>query len=174
MLMMDSLRTKSLTFPTFAEDDGQVSAGCVNNVATKTGENDHLALILAFLGREVERSATLLRDLAAGISDDFGAICASELPDDVQDRLIAATMALQNEDRLQQRLSDLRLTLSLLEQMLAEGGPAKKADINEIIIQKLKLEEMRNAFAVSMGLIDALPQRSQGTKEPSLGDIDLF
>ncbi len=174
MLMMESLSKRNLTVPTFEEDDGLAPARHVSDTLDNADETDHLASILAFLGREVERSATLLRDLAAGISEDFSAICAAELADDVQDRLIAATMALQNEDRLQQRLGDLRTALFVLEQRLIEGRLADQVSLDRAIIDKLRLEETRSAFASSMGLIDAQQQPSKVTKEPSLGDIDLF
>lgn len=174
MLMMDSLRTRNLTVPTFGEDDCLASAGHASDALAKAGGSDHLASILAFLGGEVERSATLLRDLAAGISEDFGAICAAEVADDVQDRLIAATMALQNEDRLQQRLGDLRTALSVLEQTLVEGRLADQVGLDRAIIDKLRLEETRSAFASSMGLSDAEQHPPKVVKEPSLGDIDLF
>jgi hypothetical protein len=172
--MMESLRTKSLTVSTFDENGSQASTEYAPNVSADATDNDHLATILAFLGREVERSATLLRDLAAGISDDFGVISAAELADDVQERLIAATMALQNEDRLQQRLSDLHTALSILERTLIEGGSTQQTDIDKVIIDKLRLEEMRSAFALSVGLIDAQQQSKKVTNEPTLGDIDLF
>lgn len=174
MLMMESFGTKNLTVQTLGEDDGRASVRGSPDLSPCTNDKDHLASILAFLGREVERSATLLRDLAAGISDDFGAICAADVADDVQDRLVAATMALQNEDRLQQRLSDLQTALSILEQTFAEGKSDQRADIDRAIIDKLRLEEMRNAFASSMGLIDAQAHPVKVTSQPSLGDIDLF
>jgi hypothetical protein len=174
MLMMDSLRTKNLAVPAFGEDDVQVSASYEPRQPEKRGDNKHLALILAFLGREVEQSATLLRDLAEKLSDDFSAICSAETAEEVQDRLVSATMALQNEDRLQQRLSDLGTAIIVLERTLVDGMPASQADIDRAIIDKLRLDETRSAFASSMGLADGQHQPSKVTKEPSIGDIDLF
>ena len=174
MLMIDSLRKKKLTVSTFCNDDVRTSAGFPPDPLKSEGDGDHVAAILAFLSREVEQSATLLHDLAARLSDNFCAISATDSRDDVQGQLIAATMALQNEDRLQQRLSDLRTALSVLERAFVEDSPDDLANINQAIIDKLRLDETRSAFALSMGLRDAALHLSKVTKEPSVGDVDLF
>jgi len=171
--MIESLRTNKLSVSTFCDDDVQTSTGLTSGSLRGGGAGDHLASILAFLSQEVEQSATLLRDLAARLSENFCAINATDLREDVQDQLIAATMALQNEDRLQQRLSDLRNALSVLEQFV-EDDPNDMANIDQAIIDILRLDETRSAFALSMGLKDVALQLSKAKNEPSVGDVDLF
>lgn len=134
----------------------------------------HLALILAFISHEVDQSAKMLRDLAAQLSEEFCAISQEDAASHIQHRLIGATMALQNEDRVQQRLNALRAILSVLERVLAGKSQTAEADLDHAIIDELHLDEIRSAFALSVGLADVFPNASSNSSEPSIGDIDLF
>jgi len=137
-------------------------------------DSSSLKAILAFLNREIDQSARILRDLASHLSDEFCALCEVDIHDSIRQQLIASTIALQNEDRIQQRLGDLRTTLSLLERALHEGNPLPGADLDRVIIDHIKLEEIKTAFAQSVGMADSHPSTSASVKTPSLGDVDLF
>ncbi|MEM7043786.1 MAG: hypothetical protein AAF543_13330 [Pseudomonadota bacterium] len=113
----------------------------------------------------------MLHDLAESLSEELssvGAACGA------QSALSAAVVALQNEDRIQQRLGDSEAVLLLLEQTVATGVPAVGADLDQAIIDCLKLEESRGAYAADRGLSHADTMSPNGVKHPSLGDIDLF
>lgn len=134
----------------------------------------HVGTILAFLRREVDQSSAILRDLAERLSDEFCALSRANDANDVQQRLFASSMALQNEDRVQQRLDDVRMALSILEHALNTGDPAIRADLDRAIIERLCLEETRGAFAVSVGLASPHLQSPGDVRKPSAGDVDLF
>ena len=165
---------ESLLDPRAQEHDlnGSSSGGGLD--VTNHCHRSHLATILAFLNREIDQSATILHELSANLSKEFCAIGEADSQDAVHERMINATMALQNEDRIQQRLRDLQTTLSLLERTLHMHEPGSGADLDRAIIDQLKLEEMRQTFAHSVGMISALPSASGPTRTPSLGDVDLF
>lgn len=152
--------------------DGSSSGGVLD--VTNHCHRSHLATILAFLNREIDRSATILHDLAKSLSDEFCALGEAESQEAVRERMFSATMALQNEDRIQQRLRDLQTTLSLLERALHMHDPGSGGDLDQAIIDQLKLEEIRQTFAHSVGMISALPSASGPARAPSLGDVDLF
>lgn len=133
-----------------------------------------IAPILAFLRREIDQSAVILRDLATRLSDEICALGATDDEGFLQPRLSQATIALQNEDRVQQRLRDLGATLSMLERMLAKGDLAVGADLEQAVIDSLRLEETRRAFAIDVGMADAFSQPSSPAAPPSVGEIDLF
>lgn len=165
---------ESLLDPRAPEHDlnGSSSGGVLD--VTNHCHRSHLATILAFLNREIDQSATILHDLAKSLSVEFCALSEADSQDAVQERMIAATMALQNEDRIQQRLRDLQTTLSLLEHALHTHDHRCSADLDQAIIDQLKLEEIRQTFAHSVGMISALPSASGPARTPSLGDVDLF
>lgn len=143
--------------------------------ARDTGiDRSHLNTILAFVNREIDQSATILHDFARNLSDEFCALSEAEDHDIIKERVLAATIALQSEDRVQQRLLDLRKTLSLLEQALLAGEPDVGADLDHAIIGQLNLDEIRFAFAQSVGMTSAVPAPADPAKAPSIGDIDLF
>ncbi|MGI9419070.1 MAG: hypothetical protein ACR2RA_14670 [Geminicoccaceae bacterium] len=128
-----------------------------------------LAPILAFLKQEIDQSAIILRDLAGRLSCELCTLGTAGEAHDLRSSLLAATIALQAEDRVQQRLSDLGATLLVLERILAEDAPI---DLDQTIIESLRLEEMRAAFAAGVGMADAVP--SPPATAPSIGEIDLF
>ncbi|MDH3659460.1 MAG: hypothetical protein OEU92_05425 [Alphaproteobacteria bacterium] len=130
--------------------------------------------VLAFLRREIDQSATILRDIARCLSDEICALGASSDGEFLQPRLSQATIALQNEDRVQQRLRDMGATLSMLEHMLAEGDLAAGDDLGRAVIDSLRLEETRRAFAIDVGMTDRSSQPSGPVGPPSVGEIDLF
>ena len=137
---------------------------------------DHrdLVPILAFVRQEVDESAAILRDLAERLSQALHALATTADRNVVQSSLFAATTALQNEDRVQQRLSDLGAALSVVERALIVGSPATGADLDRTVIDSLRLEETRGAFAINAGMADALAQPSNEPETPTVGDIDLF
>jgi|GEM_PF-6480517 len=137
-------------------------------------DRSHLATILAFLNREIDQSAAILRDLARSLSAEFCALSETDDQETIRQRMLTSTMALQNEDRVQQRLRDLRAVLSLLEHALHIESPATGTDLDHAIIDRFDLEEIRIAFAQSVGMVSALPSASSSVKTPSLGDVDLF
>lgn len=137
-------------------------------------DGHHLASILAFLGHEIDQSAAMLRDLARSLSHELCALDYADGAESIQQRLIASTVALQNEDRVQQRLGDLRAAMSVLEKALVMDVPNDRANLDRAIINQLCLEEIRGAFALSIGMDDELSLPISKAKTPSLGDVDLF
>ena len=93
----------------------------------------------------------------------------------VRSSLFAATTALQNEDRVQQRLRDLGAALVRGGTGADHGAvPATGADLDRAVIECLRLEETRGAFAINAGMADILDQLPSKPKPPAVGDIDLF
>lgn len=131
----------------------------------------HLASILAFLGREIDNSASMLRDLAMRLSHELCALGQIDCVNAMQRRVIASTIALQNEDRVQQRLRDLCSVLALLEQALKAEQSIDDANFERSILDQVTLEEIRHALAVKLGRAD--PHHPPSTT-PSIGDVDLF
>lgn len=137
---------------------------------TNTPErNQSLASIMAFLGGEIDHSSAMLRDLATCLSD---VIHSFDEASDGRPCLSHAMQALQNEDRIQQRLSDLRSTLLILEHVLQASTRPSSVDLDRAIIEKLRLEEMRDAYAASVGLSGHALTPTVNT--PAAGDVDLF
>lgn len=134
----------------------------------------HLASILGFLNHEIRQSADLLRDLTACLSNELCALGDLKVTAAVQQRLAASTVALQNEDRVQQRLGELRKVISILAEAMKGDRPAVATDLDHTIIDQLCLEEIRCAFALSVGMAYVVPETSSTNKTPSVGDIDLF
>lgn len=136
---------------------------------------DHpLAPIMAFLGSEIDRSSTMLRDLAECLSNELFALSETGDVSGFQPNLSKATQALQNEDRIQQRLSDLRRALLVLEQALETGVQPAGTDLNRLIIDQFRLDEIRDAYATNVG-IDGQNAKPAGEIDvPSAGDVDLF
>ncbi len=130
--------------------------------------------ILAVVRREMDQSAAILRDLAGCLSRELCTLGTAEEKRALQSSLLAATIALQNEDRVQQRLRDLGEVLSTLENILSKNTVSSSSDINRAVIESLRLEEMRRAFAIGAGFVDDLPQSLGATKPPSIGEVDLF
>ncbi len=139
-----------------------------NNVPER---GDSLTSAMAFIGEEIDHSLVMLRDLATSLSD---VIIALSDPSNSRPCLSSATQALQNEDRIQQRLSDLRGTLLVLEHVLQAGTWPHAVDLDRAIIDQLRLEEMREAYAASTGMscheVGGVPK----VDKPSAGDVDLF
>jgi hypothetical protein len=135
---------------------------------------NHLASILAFIGHEIDHSLAMLRDLAALLSAELCALGQADSVKAVQQGLIASTIALQNEDRIQQRLSDLRSVLTTLEGALADTDSPKGADLALAISHQLRLEETRAAFTYALGLTEERPGPKNTIPAPSIGDVDLF
>ncbi|MGI9451554.1 MAG: hypothetical protein ACR2QH_13110 [Geminicoccaceae bacterium] len=130
-----------------------------------------LASVMTFMGGEIDHSLAMLRDLASCLSD---VILALDEESDSRPCLLSATQALQNEDRIQQRLSDLRSTLLVLEHVLQAGTWPPAVDLDRVIIDQLRLDEMREAYAASVGMpCDGTKVMSKAGK-PSAGDVDLF
>lgn len=138
------------------------------------GDLGDLVSILAFLRREIDQSAMILHDLTGRLSHELCALGMADEDRTLQPRLSAAACALQNEDRVQQRLCDLRAVLTVLEQALTHGHPALGPDLDQAILGRLILEEMRGAFAIGVGMTDTLPPPSRPATAPSVGEIDLF
>jgi len=135
-------------------------------------DHRHLAKIVMFLGHEIDRSVIMLRDLAALLSEEICALRQVDSVKAVQEGLIASTIALQNEDRIQQRLCDLRTVLGILEDRLGNDVPTRGGDLDQEILEKLRLEETRDGFSFAIGIIDDYPKPKDDI--PSLGDVDLF
>jgi len=134
-------------------------------------QGQSLTSAMAFIGEEIDHSLVMLRDLASSLSE---VILALSDPSAARPCLLSATQALQNEDRIQQRLSDLRGTLLVLEHVLQDGTWPCAADLDRTIIDKLRLEEMREAYAASVGMPDYEANRTSEVNKPSAGDVDLF
>lgn len=128
-----------------------------------------LASIMAFLGREIDHSSALLRDLATCLTD---VIHTSDEASDARPCLSHAMQALQNEDRIQQRLSDLKNTLLILEHVLQASARPPAVDLDRAIIDQLRLEEMRDAYAECVGLSGHVVRATGDV--PAAGDVDLF
>ena len=139
-----------------------------------SGDHHDLVPILAFVRQEVDLSAAILRDLAERLSQALNALGTAEDDNVVQSSLFAATTALQNEDRVQQRLSDLGAALAVVERALTKGTPTTGVKLDRAIIESLRLEETRGAFAINAGMADILAESLNQSKAPSVGDIDLF
>lgn len=133
-----------------------------------------LAPIMMFLSQEIDQSSAILRDLAACLSDVI--VTFSELDDAPRTRscISSATQALQTEDRIQQRLSDLRRAVMVMEHMLQAGLSPFTVDLNRTIIDQLQLCEMRDAYAASVGMTDREMSEKPTVTRPSAGDVDLF
>lgn len=150
--------------PTFSSPDGKPPSEGLRDIVP----------VLAFLRREIDQSAAILGDLVRCLSHEICALGAAADREFLLPMLSEATVALQNEDRIQQRLRDLGAVLSVLESVLAEGGQAGDVDLERAIVESLRLEETRNAFAVEVGLSDKFSQPSSPAETPSVGEIDLF
>ncbi|MGI9508149.1 MAG: hypothetical protein ACR2QJ_02230 [Geminicoccaceae bacterium] len=137
-------------------------------------DRQDLAQILAFIRYEINQSATILRDLAEQLSNALCALGTTNDENVLRSNLIAATTALQNEDRVQQRLVDMGMAMSVLEEALADEALETRADLDRAIIGSLRLEETRGAFAILVGMADAFPKPSSPVHTPAVGDIDLF
>lgn len=133
--------------------------------------NRSLTSAMAFIGEEIDQSLVMLRDLASSLSE---VIIALSDPSASRPCLLSATQALQNEDRIQQRLSDLRGTLLVLEHVLQAGSVPPAVDLDRAIIDQLRLDEMREAYAASIGMPFHGDDGTSRTDKPSAGDVDLF
>ncbi len=130
-----------------------------------------LASVMAFLGGEIDHSSVMLRDLATCLSKVIFALGEmAEIPPSLAD----ITQALQNEDRIQQRLDDLRSTLLVLEHVLQTSTWTPAVDLDRTIIDQLRLDEMREAYAASAGIPGYEVKRTADVAIPSAGDVDLF
>lgn len=136
---------------------------------------DHsLAPIMAFLGREIDRSSTMLRDVAECLSNELFALSQTGDVSGFQPCLSKATQALQNEDRIQQRLSDLRRALLVLERALETDVQPAGTDLNRLIIDQFHLDEIRDAYAANLGMDEQNAKPAVEVNVPSAGDVDLF
>jgi hypothetical protein len=81
---------------------------------------------------------------------------------------------LQNEDRIQQRLSDLRRALLVLERALETGVQPAGTDLNRLIIDQFHLDEIRDAYAANLGMDEQIAKPAVEVNVPSAGDVDLF
>lgn len=172
--MTRSDETNDLSQSTSQIHDLSNLATHVVDAADARFDRSHMITILAFLNREIDQSAVILRDLARRLSDNFCAISEANDHDTIRQQMLASTIALQNEDRVQQRLRDLRTAISLLENALHHDDPAIGADLDRTIMDQFDMEEMRFAFAHSIGIAIEIPAPPDCTKPPSLGDVDLF
>jgi hypothetical protein len=134
----------------------------------------YLGSILAFLNREIGQSGVMLHEFATLLSSELCALGQADSIDARRPHMLAATMALQNEDRVQQRLRDLRCALSLVEQALLLDDPDIGPDLDRAIIDQCHLEEIRVAFARSRGIPCVAASSPPAGSVPSIGDIDLF
>ena len=157
-----------------SDDPDQDGAGPLDRTAPRSGDLRELLPVLTFLRQELRRSAGMLRDLAGCLSEQLCAGAAISGDGSPQLDFSAAVVALQNEDRIQQRLHDSEAVLSLLEQMLATGQPAVGSDLDRAVIDSLLLEETRGAFAASRGLSEGGAAPQDSARKPSAGDVDLF
>lgn len=130
-----------------------------------------LAPVMTFVGEEIDHSLVMLRDLASCLSE---VIFALHDPSASRPCLLSATQALQDEDRIQQRLSDLRGTLLVLEHVLQAGTWPPAIDLDRAIIDQLRLDEMRDAYAASVGMSCHEMKETPKADRPSAGDVDLF
>ncbi|NJO36411.1 MAG: hypothetical protein HC871_00855 [Rhizobiales bacterium] len=116
----------------------------------------------------------MLHEFATLLSNEICALVQADGIDARRPHMLAATIALQNEDRVQQRLRDLRRALSLVEQALMTDDPDIGADLDRAIIDQCHLEEIRVAFARSRNIAGIAASSPPGRGAPSIGDIDLF
>lgn len=139
---------------------------------SNTPERGHsLAPVVTFVGEEIDHSLVMLRDLASCLSE---VILALDDPSSSRPCLLSATQALQNEDRIQQRLSDLRSTLLVLEHVLQAGASPPAVDLDRTIIDQLRLGEMRDAYAAIVGMAGHEVTKKAAVDIPAAGDVDLF
>jgi hypothetical protein len=125
---------------------------------------------LDFLRVELGNSAGMLSSLAAELTREVCGLMDPDEEDSRQLRLVRIHQALQNEDRIQQRIRDLSEVLAALETALAPAASRDDRDLDIVIGRKLRLEELRAAFGSKDGGL--------GTMSPSSsippGDVDLF
>lgn len=132
------------------------------------------APILVFLEAELSKSSAMLSDLANNLSKQFQILAGTPNRGRILPSLLQASETLQKEDRIQQRLDDIRAALAQLGQaLLVERSPEDK-NLHQSIAQALRLEEMRSAFSTDPKKISPDQPRSSLQKRPSAGDVDLF
>lgn len=155
---------------------GAHGCGSTNRPLGDGADPDHELLpVLTFLRHEIDQSAALLSDLAKCLSHALCTLTTASEPDTRQSSLSDAAIALQQEDRVQQRLRDLKATVAVLEGALDGTSPHRGADLDRAIIASLRLEETRHNFAAATGMAEAfVPQSPTPNKPPPIGDIDLF
>ncbi len=172
---MTAIRHQSAALPSTQDaggHDGPLPRHHLENGASP--DRHDLARILAFLRHEIDQSAMALSDIADRLSKTLCALASEKDQSSFQSNLAEGAIALQREDRIQQRLSDLVAVLVVLERTMADGQPTAGDSLAQTIIDKLRLEEMRHAFAVANGMTSALDHAPNPAAKPSVGDIDLF
>ena len=93
---------------------------------------------------------------------------------DVMRSVQCLSEALQHEDRVQQRLDDVCATLRLLDQALVSTPGSEGEALHATIAGRLRLEEMRAAFAVKLGCPPSGGKARDSDHVPRAGDVDLF
>lgn len=129
--------------------------------------------VILFLKEEIEHSSELLHKLANAFNMEINVLSETEDLDKVKISIFQMTEALQNEDRIQQRLWDLITTLNALERIFDHNNNVSPDYLSTSILRQLKLGEMQKALAIKANIDD--PSIALGSLEaPSLGDVDLF
>ncbi len=122
--------------------------------------------------REMVRSADMLSELAGSLTEEL--LGLMQLGSDPAVNVLVGRMSqiLQVEDRIQQRLQDICVALSLLQDAMEADGEIPMDRLASLIAQRLMLGEMRIAFAGLDGAGPADDPASPPGAQP--GEIDLF
>jgi hypothetical protein len=124
---------------------------------------------LDFLRVELGRSADMLGELAAILSDEVCDLMVVQNEEVRNDKLTRIYEALQNEDRIQQRINDLKEVIAVVARALAPAASRPDRDLEALIGRRLRLEELRAAFT-------GKGDRNAAILEPPItaGEVDLF
>ena len=136
---------------------------------------DQLGPILDFMKSEIAQSSEMLRDLSGTVSAKLGLLADSEDQSAIIECVLHLSEAMQNEDRIQQRLNDICAALIFLERNLRHCcDPIYRLDLNRSLVNELRLAEMRAAFASRVGM--SLPEGELPASKDTVrtGDLDLF
>ena len=133
-----------------------------------------LTPIVSFILDEVQQSSEILRQLSEVVSSEIAALARADDLVDVMGSVHRLSEALQREDRVQQRLDDVCATLRLLDRSLASYQGSNGDELHATIASRLRLEEMRAAFAVKLGHPPSAGLERASDNVPRAGDVDLF
>jgi hypothetical protein len=133
---------------------------------------------LDVLRGELAHSPDMLGELAAVIGSEIhGMMVLDDLPSAeaavIHERLGRIYEALQQEDRIQQRLRQLVAVATALEKSAVRAAAQGDHELEDEISHCLRLEELRAAvFGTSAG--QYTPKEAPRSSEISAGDVDLF
>ncbi len=129
--------------------------------------------VVHFLKEEIEQSSELLRQLAVKLTAELRVLSEANDLHMVEASVFRMSEVLQNEDRIQQRLSDINSALGIVDRSFHPAHAADHQHLSVSIMEQLKLDEMQFSLAIKADIHDSgVTSRSMPT--PSLGEVDLF